>query len=431
MLGGGQFVAYNKVLPGTYINYVSARLIGVSISERGIIAFPMETSWGKDGVTMVDTNTFMTEARKLFGVSYDSDEMKDIREILKFARIIYVYRLNGNDQALTDGAAKATGTFATAKYAGTFGNNITISVTSSVDDEGQFKVTTYTEGVKRQEQTVASAADLVDNDYVTFKKDATLEDKLETLTGGKNKVVTGEDWTNAMAAFEEYNFNAIGFKTTDKKVISIAKDWTKRMRDRIGAKYHAIVCADKCDYEGIIQVDDVNAVPWVTGADGSIAINKSLTNTKYDGEYELKSDYTQVELENLIGEGKFVFHTDGDDVYVLRDIDSLTTFTIDKNQDFSLNQVMRVLDEDALQTAAIFNKTFLGHTQNDEDGRASLKGMLMKLGDTMQNLRAIENFDGKTDITVKRGELKTDVIVDKAIQPVVAMEKLYVTVYVS
>lgn len=424
MLGGGQFVSYNKILPGTYINYVSARLIGVSVSERGVIAYPMELPFGKAGVTTVDANTFMTEANKLFGVAYDSDELRDLREILKNARIVYVYRLNG-------GGDQATGTYATAKFAGTLGNKINITVATAVDDPTKFKVSTWVDSIKRDEQEVASAADLVDNDYVTFKKDATLEAKSETLTGGTDKAVTGNDWTQAMSALESYTFNAIGFKTTDEKVIGVATDWTKRLRDRIGAKFHTILCTDGSDYEGIIDVDDVNAVPWVTGADGSIAINKSLTNTRYDGEYTLTANYTQVQLEDKIKAGKFVFHTDGDDVYVLRDIDSLTTFTIEKNEDFSLNQVMRVLDEDALQTAAIFNKTFLGHTQNDADGRASLKGMLMKLAEEFTRLRAIENYAGADDITVERGEHKTDVIVKKAIQPVAAMEKLYVTVYVS
>lgn len=423
MLGGGQFTAMNKVLPGTYINYVSARLIGTALSERGVIAYPMSLPFGKQGITEVDTDTFMSDARKLFGVSYDSDELADLREIFKNARLIYVYRLNGDGE-------KATGTFATAKYAGTFGNRISITVAADVDKTSTFNVSTYVDGIRREVQTVTKASELVDNDFVTFKKEATLEAKTETLAGGTDSDVTNESYTTALSAFEPLTFNALGIKSDDKKLISVVETWTKRMRDKVGAKFHTVLCTDGSDYEGIINVDDLNAVPWVTGADGSIAINKSLTNQKYDGDYTIKADYTQAELEKKLKAGKFVFHTDGNDIYVLRDINSLTTFTTEKNEDFSLNQVMRVLDEDAIETAATFNKTFLGKSQNDANGRMSFKSMLIKMGNQMQNIHAIENFSGD-DITVERGELKTDVVVNKGLQPVAAMEKLYVTVYVS
>jgi hypothetical protein len=56
--------------------------------------------------------------------------------------------------------------------------------------------------------------------------------------------------------------------------------------------------------------------------------------------------------------------------------------------------------------------------------------MLVTLAGEMQNVGALQNFDGD-DITVIEGNLKTDVIVTKKLQPVVAMEKLYCTVYVN
>jgi hypothetical protein len=202
------------------------------------------------------------------------------------------------------------------------------------------------------------------------------------------------------------------------------------MRERVGAKFQTVLFNKAADHEGVINVDDVNAVPWVAGASAGCAINRSLVNVTYDGEYELKHDYTQTELEAAIDAGKFVFHTVDDEVHVLRDINSLVTFTLEKSVDFSYNQVIRVLDEDAVQTATIFNKTFLGKCQNNKDGRIALKSMLVTLAGEMQNVGALQNFDGD-DITVIEGNLKTDVIVTKKLQPVVAMEKLYCTVYVN
>ena len=56
--------------------------------------------------------------------------------------------------------------------------------------------------------------------------------------------------------------------------------------------------------------------------------------------------------------------------------------------------------------------------------------MLVTLAKEMENIGALENFEGD-DITVVEGDLKTDVVVTKQLQPVVAMEKLYCTVYVN
>ncbi|HBF6506491.1 TPA: phage tail protein, partial [Clostridioides difficile] len=45
-LGGGTFVTQNKVLPGSYINFVSATRATSSLSDRGIVAMPLELDWG-------------------------------------------------------------------------------------------------------------------------------------------------------------------------------------------------------------------------------------------------------------------------------------------------------------------------------------------------------------------------------------------------
>ena len=48
MLGGGNFTAQNKILPGAYINFVSAQTTGANIGERGIVALGIEVDWGKE-----------------------------------------------------------------------------------------------------------------------------------------------------------------------------------------------------------------------------------------------------------------------------------------------------------------------------------------------------------------------------------------------
>ena len=41
-LGGGTFTAQNKVLPGAYINFVSAASANTNLSDRGVATMPLE-----------------------------------------------------------------------------------------------------------------------------------------------------------------------------------------------------------------------------------------------------------------------------------------------------------------------------------------------------------------------------------------------------
>lgn len=45
-LGGGEFITQNKILPGSYINFVAASRATAILSDRGIVAMPLVMSWG-------------------------------------------------------------------------------------------------------------------------------------------------------------------------------------------------------------------------------------------------------------------------------------------------------------------------------------------------------------------------------------------------
>jgi len=60
-----------------------------------------------------------------------------------------------------------------------------------------------------------------------------------------------------------------------------------------------------------------------------------------------------------------------------------------------------------------------------------LKRDISKHHETLEDLRAIKDFNEETDITVIEGETKESVLVTTNIKPVVAMEKLYMNVIVQ
>ncbi len=171
------------------------------------------------------------------------------------------------------------------------------------------------------------------------------------LTGGTNGTVTGESHQAFLDKLEGYSFNALGCISKENSIATLYSAFTKRLRDEMGVKFQTVVYNNAADHEGIVNLknraieDDTSLIYWVTGVIAGCAINKSNTNKVYDGEFTVEANYTQTELENAIDSGYFVFHKVGNDIRVLKDINSLVTTDVDKGTDFKNNQTIRVIDQ--------------------------------------------------------------------------------------
>ena len=235
-----------------------------------------------------------------------------------------------------------------------------------------------------------------------------------------------------MQLLENYAFNVVVVMETDTKLQEVYKSWTIRMRDEMGIKFQTVMYNCEADYEGIINVMNTkDVIPWVAGAEAACGVNKACTNMLYDGELEeINCQYTQAELENAITSGKFVIHKCGDELRVLRDINSLTTVTEDKGSIFQENQTIRVIDYIADNVASIFNNKYIGKISNDNAGRVSLKNDVRSIFNYLVDTRAIEKFSDD-DIVVEKGEDKKAVVINTNITIVGVMEKLYMTTIID
>lgn len=437
-LGGGIWTTQNKVLPGTYINFSSVARASASLSERGYAAMPLVLDWGPDNQVFTVTNgDFQKNSLKTFGYSYADDTMLPLREIFRYAQTLYVYRLNS-------GGVKAANKFATAKYTGTVGNKLSIVIAANVDDASLFDVSTYYDNMLVDMQTVSIASELVVNDFLVFKTDALLEVTAKTpLTGGTNGTFTAAAYQTFLDKIESYSFNTLGCPSDDETTIKLFVNFTRRMRDEVGAKFQTVIynpCDAEAlaDYEGIIPVGNkalkgnvYNLVYWSTGASAGCAINESNTNRVYDGECEIDVDYTQKELEKAINNGRFMFHNVNGEVRVLEDINALTTVSDTKGEVFKANQTIRVCDQIANDVALLFNTRYLGVVPNDPSGRIALWNDICKLHQELENIRAIENFDSD-NITVEQGDTKKSVLCTISNLNIVnAMAQLYMSIIIA
>jgi len=435
-LGGGTFVTQNKVLPGTYINFVSAARASATLSDRGIAALALELDWGvDDAVFTVTSEEFQKNSMKYFGYPYDHEKLKGLRDLFRNIHTGHFYKLMSNGVA-------AENTYCTAKYKGVRGNDIKIVVATNIDDKTKVDVSTYVGTRLVDKQTVLSNTNnLIDNDWVVWKKNVDMNPTagLPLTSGSNGDAITGLQYQDFLDAIESYSFNTLGCLSVTEPIINLVVQFTKRMRDEVGIKFQTVVYKTPADYEGVISVEnkvldegvpESSLVYWVTGAEAGCPVNRSLTNSLYDGEFTVDTDYTQSELEAAILDGKFILHKVGDNVRVLEDINTFITVTDEKSSDFSSNQTIRVLDQIANDIAALFNSKYLGNVPNDESGRISLWNDIVTHHQQLQSIRAIENFE-PDQVTVEKGDTKKAVVVNDVVTPVNAMSQLYMTVVVQ
>lgn len=251
-----------------------------------------------------------------------------------------------------------------------------------------------------------------------------------------------EDGTvsDALNALEPYEFNVLCAYTDVEAEISSYVSQVISWRDELGKKCQVIVYNHSAaDHEGVIDVVSMvsndNAphhalVAWVAGAEAGCKINESCTNMLYDGEYTVVTDKTQSQLEACLDGGQFVFHLVYGEVRVLEDINSLTTTSLDKGDDFKANQTIRVIDQIANDIAKLFNTKYLGKIPNNASGRVSLWADIVAHHRALADVQAINAFDASL-LTVEQGENKKSVVVNDVISVTNAMTQLYMTVVVQ
>ena len=435
-LGGGTFITQNKKLPGTYINFVSLAGASAALSSRGICTMPLELDWGADDEVFEITNEdFQKNSMKILGYPVDHEKMKGMKDLFLNARTLLAYRVNG-------GGKRAENAFAVARYSGIRGNDIKIVIQANVDDNGRFDVSTYMGNTLVDSQTVASADELTENEYVRFRPEATLEATASTpLTGGTNGTTDGAAHQKYLDKIESYSYNSMGVVITDETIKRLYVSFNKRLRDEMGIKFQLVLYRTAADYMGVISIknkivdaddgwSEASLVYWVTGLECGCEVNKSCQNREYDGSFDVDAEYTQIQLEQCVDNGEFVLHKVNSEIRVLEDINSMVTLADTEGDIFKDNQTIRVIDQLGNDIAVLFSTKYLGVIPNDAAGRISLWSDIVAYHRKLEKLHAIEDFS-ESDVTVEPGESKKSVVVSSSVKVVNAMSKMYMTVAMS
>lgn len=91
--------------------------------------------------------------------------------------------------------------------------------------------------------------------------------------------------------------------------------------------------------------------------------------------------------------------------------------------------MLRCLDDIANNSKKAFEDNFIGQINNDQDGRELFKADRINYFNALQGAGAITGFSAD-DLEISAGIEKDSIVLNVQVQPVDAMEKLYMTVEV-
>lgn len=450
MPAGGSWVVQNKKRPGAYINFISVpRPIG-SLGSRGTVAIALPMTWGPTNELIKLTGEDLVSGKSIEKIgcdAFDIAESLPYRLALAGSYTALLFRTNtGGDKSTVTISQNLT---ATAKYTGDTGNKITVVIEDSETPDAK-DVKVLFNGLLKETFVCESLSDLeeIESNWVEFtvSGEADIPDTAgSNLVGGTNGTLHSSQYTIFFNLLDTEDFQCLAIEdTTTQGLAGNIKTRVQLWRESRGKKVQAVVYNyPTADYEGIISVNqgfktEVDTVTealfpiWVASMTAGSEINQSLTASVVPDATEIIGFIPEDEIGDALTQGRFVlsYRQDGA-VCVEQDINTLHSFTVDKNDAFSKNRVIRTLDEIGNTSALIFNRNYCGKVDNDAIGRNLFKTEIISLIDQMADIGAVTNFDGATDITVLKGNSIDSVVLDLEVQPVDSMEKLYMTVSVN
>lgn len=448
-MNGGTFTpGTEKKRPGIYFNFKTTAQQRITLGDRGTVALPITMSWG-------EPKTFISisgieDLNKKVGLNIDDKSLLLFREAKKKAQTVLLYRLNEGEPA----KAQISENFnVLANYGGQKGNEVTIQVTENVLDSSKRDVVTYVGTDIVDKQVVTDVKELKQNKYVQFSGEGEVTITAGvTLSGGKNGVPSVADYTAFLEAAETEYFDVIALpNNTSEQLKATFVAFIKRLRDDQGRKVQGVVANYAADHEGIINVTSgvlledgteitpAKATAWVAGASAGANFNQSLTFVEYEGAVDTLERLDNDQVEYRLSQGEFLFTFDARDrtVSVEKDINSLTTYTTEKNKTFAKNKIIRVLDAinndltRELKDLIKLRKANGNDIPASDDGLQLVKTLITQYLTQLQDGSGITGFDSETDITIALNEDRDGFLIDLAVQPVDAAEKFYFNVEVK
>lgn len=224
------------------------------------------------------------------------------------------------------------------------------------------------------------------------------------------------DYTEAQNYLETamWDYLAVPHIAADK--VDAMATWIKGLRDNKARKVKAVLPNCKADHEGIINftTDNIvvgekfyNTAQYCARIAGILAGNPLTIASTFQvlPEVEDVPHLTSDEFDTAIDAGELVLMHDGEKVKIARGVNSLTSFTADKGEEFSKIKLVGIMDlihRDITRTAEDY---YIGKMPNDYDHKVLLTTAINAYLKTLENEGLLDRGKNWVDVDAEAHRL--------------------------
>lgn len=418
-MAGTFILGETKVRPGSYFNIQKNGGNDTAGIMNGVTAVVFKADFGPLN-TAVELSA-EDGYEKTFGTGLTTDAIKEV--ITGGAKTIIACRVgNGGTQGTinlkdTDGEDALS---ITAKYPGDKNFTVTVREKLSVSalkecifytDTTEFEKVEFASG-EGEAKALADALASSKNfkaEVKEGKENTVLEIVLQSaFTKGTNPEVTAEDYSNAFAQVEPFEFNTICIDTEDAELHLLLQSFIYRIFDAgslaqavVAEKHtvdlevrknHAAAFNDEkmnyvlnayVDEQGTV-IDGYQTAARIAGMIGAASSNSSLTHAVISGFSEILEKLTNTEITEAEKKGCIVLtYNTAKQVWIDNAINTLVTPA--DNQDEGWKKIRRVKTRfELIRRVNNTTDNLIGKVDNDTNGRATVISQIQAVGDSMR-----------------------------------------------
>lgn len=424
-------------LAGIYNRFLTKAKETISGGNHGILAMPIRANWGEIG-EVVEVTSF-SDLTDIFGkdITYSAYKLGKLA-FLGGPEKLLLYRIADSSAAYgtvalqnTEDTPADTITLKT-KYKSSRDFNVTIS--QNIVDENKIDIILYegTIEVGRVEE-IENDLDVVvtafnqNFDEIVASKNVGATGKLALVTnvrfaGGNDGCtnITAAEYQEAMNELGKYSIDGFTLDgVADRDIQGSVLEWAKELKDNgkdvvvfVGGNSsiaEANAASKSFDDSNIVNVGTggsyqglqytaAEVAVYIAGLTLGLNIKDSLCYRKtiFD---DVSPKLNVTEMKQALKCGTFVLIKEDDDVIVLDDKNTYTSYTESKNSVFGEIRGVRfvnIVNQDTL----VKNKQYIGNITDSEDDKIALLCALKKYFETLEKAKVLTDFVVEIDDSI-------------------------------
>ena len=415
----------NATIPGTYVEIKAGQRDTAAVS--GVVAMPLALSWGDRVIELASGENPLLK----LGYKINDAKIKLIREVMNYANGLILYRLNEGEKA----QGTVGGATVTAAYGGAHGNDISVTVKAVT---GGYQVKTFLGTTEVDSQVIASVAGFKANGFVEITG-SSIAAGTAKLAGGSDGTVEDTAYDEWLEELEQWEYNVIAYTGTDSATMTKIRQYVDA-KNEAGCPIQAVMCGSGFDDPYIInntvggkttgyELTAAEACATMAGIQAACGISQSATYYyPVTGWTDVSPRLTEAAQELRTQAGEILFVYKHGRVMVLYDINSMTTYTDERPEDFGKNLVIRTLGQYSRDLQQLLDTRAVGKIRNSVDGRNQIKGMIYEMTTREYSDKGYVIDFTADDIVVEPGAKRDEVVAGVNLRVADTTDKIYVTV---